>query len=193
MTPPVRRRSKDPRPAHLCGPPQYRKRTPRYTRWFVAAGVAAATAVAGSASKAADAVLQARRRGSGASSAKRHSKAGTLAQPAGAIDFTARVRGGLQRTAGAGTGGRHHGGHGKRRRTPATGVDATAPVRPSRRDGRLAETGVPPGLDRSDYVARVTTLQSLAAEAPERYGVDRTAESLLIRRSATRPVCCRHR
>ena len=57
-----------------------------------------------------------------------------------------------------------------------TGVDVnSALVLLGRSYGRLAETGVPPGLDRSDYLARVATLQSLAAEAAEGYGIDRTA------------------
>lgn len=43
----------------------------------------------------------------------------------------------------------------------------------SRSYGRLAEAGVPPGLDRSDYLGRVVALQSLAAQAAEGYDVDR--------------------
>ncbi len=57
-----------------------------------------------------------------------------------------------------------------------TGVDVnSALVLLSRSFGRLAETGIPPTLDRSDYLAQVMTLQSLTAEAAEGYGVDRTA------------------
>ncbi len=44
----------------------------------------------------------------------------------------------------------------------------------SRSYGRLAEAGVPPGLKRSDYLARVLTLQSQAAQAAEGYDADRT-------------------
>lgn len=43
----------------------------------------------------------------------------------------------------------------------------------SRSYGRLAEAGVPPSLDRSDYLGRVVALQSLAAQAAEGYDVDR--------------------
>jgi len=57
-----------------------------------------------------------------------------------------------------------------------TGVDVnSALVLLSRSFGRLAETGIPPTVNRSDYLAQVTTLQSLTAEAAEGYGVDRTA------------------
>jgi hypothetical protein len=44
----------------------------------------------------------------------------------------------------------------------------------SRSYGRLAETGVPPGIDRSDYVLRLTTLQTLTIRAAEVYDDDRT-------------------
>ena len=44
----------------------------------------------------------------------------------------------------------------------------------SRSYGRLAETGVPPGIDRSDYVVRLTTLQTLTIRAAEVYDDDRT-------------------
>ena len=39
----------------------------------------------------------------------------------------------------------------------------------SRSYGRLAETGVPPGVDRSRYTLRVTTLQALTLQAAEGY------------------------
>jgi len=39
----------------------------------------------------------------------------------------------------------------------------------SRSYGRLAETGVPPGVDRSHYTLRVTTLQALTLQAAEGY------------------------
>lgn len=40
--------------------------------------------------------------------------------------------------------------------------------------GRLADAGVPPGLDRADYLARVKTLQSFAEQAADTYDFDPT-------------------
>ena len=57
----------------------------------------------------------------------------------------------------------------------ADGVDVNSALTLlSRSYGRLAETGVPPGVDRSDYVLRVITLQALTLQAAEGYDDDRT-------------------
>ena len=50
--------------------------------------------------------------------------------------------------------------------------------------GRLADAGVPPGLDAASYLARVTTLQSFSAQAADGYDVDptdATAKYLVVR------------
>jgi hypothetical protein len=57
----------------------------------------------------------------------------------------------------------------------AEGVDVNSALTLlSRSYGRLAETGVPPDVDRSDYVLRVTSLQALTLQAAEGYDDDRT-------------------
>jgi hypothetical protein len=57
----------------------------------------------------------------------------------------------------------------------ADGVDVNSALTLlSRSYGRLAETGVPPGVDRSRYTLGVTTLQALTLQAAEGYDDDRT-------------------
>ena len=52
----------------------------------------------------------------------------------------------------------------------ADGVDVNSALTLlSRSYGRLAETGVPPGVDRSRYTLGVTTLQALTLQAAEGY------------------------
>ena len=71
----------------------------------------------------------------------------------------------------------------------ADGVDVNSALTLlSRSYGRLAETGVPPGVDRSDYTLRVTTLQALTLQAAEGYDDDRAqaVASYSTARSETR-------